>query len=103
VRQTMSLGSTAPSDERCAQTAEDDYATKARAEGKRFINGLIWKFGEPPFGAMLMVKGFNHDFGTYYEVVVAYDDQYDAAVKYAWDMEENVPATWDELGYGTTK
>ena len=91
----MSIGSS-PCDEPCAQVGQDNYAVQAKKECRRYIELLLKKFGEPPEGASLSVKGFPHDFGTYYEVVVNYDDDDRAGLDYALLLEGNSPATWDD-------
>ena len=95
MRDHMSIGSS-PCDEPCAQVGQDNYAVQAKQECRRYIELLLKKFGEPPEGASLSVKGFPHDFGTYYEVVVNYDDDDRAGLDYALLLEGNSPATWDD-------
>ena len=89
----MDLGS-APCDEPCAQVGEDDYTAKAKDECRRYIDLLVAIHGEPPTGARLRMKGNPHDFGTYYSVVVDFDDEDDTASDYAYLLEGNLPATW---------
>ena len=63
-----------PAEEECAQVGQDDYYEKAREEGKRYIRALIHYFGEPPALSGLRLKEFPHDFGSYFEVCVYFDD-----------------------------
>lgn len=93
-RDYLTLGST-PTAEPCAQVGQPDYMERTLQEGKRFIRQLIKQFGEPPEGASLRLKGFPHDFGTYHEVVVWYDDDYPKAVDYAFLLEAETPEYWD--------
>jgi hypothetical protein len=51
-----------------------------------------------PEGAELTYKGFLYDFGTYYEVIVKYDPEDEAARDYADLCEDKAPATWDDAG-----
>jgi len=48
-------------------------------------------------GADLRVKGFPHDFGTYYEVCAYYDDSDEAAVDMAFTIEAGMPENWDDI------
>jgi hypothetical protein len=43
-----------------------------------------------------MVKSFPHDFGTYREVIVMYDDENEKEYALALEVEGNVPMNWDE-------
>ena len=43
-------------------------------------------------------RGFDHDFGTYYEVICLYDPTVPKATAYAFDCESRGPMTWEEGG-----
>jgi hypothetical protein len=75
----------APAEEECAQVGSPDYARRARAECRRFIELLRRTFGEEPEGAQLMIKSNPHDFGAYYEVVCYYEEG-----------NEEAPTRWDQ-------
>ena len=106
MREYFEIGTT-PAGEDCAQVGKDGYYEAARHEARVFIAQLIRKFGEPPAGAGFMVKGFPHDFGTYYEVCVFYQepdifDDGDADepeerpdYTYALAVENAIPELWD--------
>ena len=94
-RETLELGPT-PYEEECAQVGSEDYHERVYREGRAYISQLIRQHGEPPEGADLRIKANAHDFGTYHEVVVVYDPEDEAAVKYAWDLEGNTPGRWDD-------
>lgn len=82
-----------PAEEPCAQLGVDpDFHEKNRAECKRFIRQIQKHYGEEPHGAILLMKAQEHDFGTYREVCVMYDDSNEEAVDYAFRIEA------DELG-----
>ncbi len=52
----------------------DDYE-KAMVEFNAFVCTLVKRFGKPPYGTFLRrTKSFQHDFGTYNEVVMAFED-----------------------------
>ena len=86
----------APVEEECAQVGTADYAIRARAECRRFIDLLRRKFGPEPEGARLTIKTFAHDFGDYLEVVCYFDETLPESVEYAYHCEDNLPATWDD-------
>jgi hypothetical protein len=89
----IEIGSS-PCDEDCVQLGSEDYTVKALCECKRFINLLRKVFGDEPDGARLVIKGFEHDFGRYYEVVCYFDDEKPGSTEYAFKLEANTPATW---------
>lgn len=86
MRDYISIGST-PCNEDCAQVGDEGYSAKARAECARYIAALKAHYGNPPDGASYSIKAFPHDFGSYYEVVINYDDSIEAHVDYAFNVE----------------
>ena len=90
-RDYINIGST-PADESCQQLGPSYDAALARAECQAFARQLarLWPAGT--FG----VKGFDHDFGRYYEVVAWWDDESEPAFDAAFAAEAETPATWDD-------
>lgn len=85
-----------PHGEECAQVGADNYRERAIMESNAFIGQLRRKFGMEPEGAVLAIKAFNHDMGTYHEVVVWYDENKPGSVAYAFKIENDVPEYWDK-------
>ena len=48
----------------------------------------------PDCSAALVIKSLPHDFGSYREVCVRYDDSDPVATDYAYGLENNTPAQW---------
>lgn len=92
----MSIGAV-PAEEECAQVGKEGYSERARAECAVYVRQLRRQMGDEPPGARLVVKGCSHDFGTYYEVHVAFDDQDEEAREYAYKVENNSPSSWDAI------
>jgi len=92
---SIQIGST-PCDEECAQVGEDGYSVKARAECQAFRNQLRRKFGPEPEGVSIRIKGNSHDFGTYYEVELSFDDSNEKACEYVYKVDKETPQFWDE-------
>ena len=99
MRDYVSIGASPP-DEDCVALGQPDYERRAREECRRYIEKLREFMGREPEGALLAIKGFNHDFGRYYEVVCWYDDAYPGAADYAFACESDGPETWDEEAPG---
>jgi hypothetical protein len=100
----LNIGST-PNEEECAQVGSDDYYERAIKECLAYREQIRKHYPEPENG-YLKVKGFPHDFGTYYEVVAYYDPEDTQASRWAFDIEGDnlgVLSTWDEEFKPTTE
>ena len=93
MRDYLTLGPT-PSDESCAQVGSPDYLKWSRIESAIFIDQLN-RVMPPPEGARFSLKTFQHDFGSYVEVVANYDDDNEEQVSWAYKAESETPLTWD--------
>jgi hypothetical protein len=92
-RDSFSLSSV-PFEEDCAQVGEDNYRKKAIVECTAYINQLERLFPEAKdHGIEFNMKWHSHDFGSYAEVELYYDDCDD---QYAYVIEANLPSNWDE-------
>ena len=88
----------APAEEDCVQVGDPDYARKAKAECRAYIEAIRKVLGPEPEGARLSIKGEQHDFGVYYEAVAYFNPNNQAAAEYAYRCEEKAPTTWAEVG-----
>lgn len=95
MRDWIELGPT-PAGESCAQVGQNSYAEQARKEGRAYINQLERMFPNPPGSARFALKSFPHDFGTYFEVCVVYNDDSEAEWDFAFEVERNLPEFWDD-------
>jgi hypothetical protein len=77
---------------------QDDYEEVALDECRRYISLIRKRHGEEPTGAKLTVSGEAHDYGTYFEVFVAFNPNVREAVEYAFRVENDLPLTWDDNG-----
>ena len=67
-----------------SQVGNPDYFTKAKIELRILLEFLQVNYPIPDEFASktyYCIKAFNHDFGTYHEVVVIFDDQYLSALE----------------------
>lgn len=98
MRDYINIGS-ATYGEECVQVSKDgDYCQAMWIECKRFIEAIRAKLGPERGSAELGVKSFEHDYGTYYEVVCYFDDTDEEGLNYALECESDSPATWDDVG-----
>lgn len=91
----ITLGPTPP-DEDCSQVGSENYSAESTKECKRFAILLLRAF-PPPLNAHMRVRIFPHDFGSYREVVVCYDENDQASSEYAFNLDQSIPSTWGEL------
>ena len=87
----LSLGPV-PIEENCVQvgtSAHDKFGSK---EASVFKQQLIKEFPNGDFKA----KTFYHDFGSYKEVCIYFDDENESEMDYAYMVEENLPLNWTE-------
>jgi hypothetical protein len=92
----LNIGAT-PNEEDCAQVGSVNYQERARKECRAYMAQIQKHYPEPENG-YLKVKGFPHDFGTYYEVVAYYDPEDISSSRWVFDIEGDslgVLATWD--------
>jgi len=86
-----------PVEEPCAMIGADDYPKRARLECRAFIDQLERTFpGAIAAGVYFRTRSNPHDFGTYYEVAVYFDDDDEEQAEWAYCIEENLPTHWDD-------
>jgi hypothetical protein len=93
---TIEVGPT-PCYEECEQVGPNYRPEWARRECRAYIGQLKRIHGEPPEGAYYRVLSCPHDFGTYHEVGIRFDDRDPEAIEYAFKVEGDTPDYWDDL------
>lgn len=88
-RDYLTLGPT-PAEEPCEGIGGD--ALKATRESHAYKRQLMRLFPNSQFG----VKSFPHDFGSYTEVVVYFNDENEEEIAEAIRIENNTPERWDD-------
>ena len=84
-----------PCDEDCEQLGANYDPARARMECRVLLDQMIRQLGDPPAGAYFKIRSNPHDFGTYYELAVYFDENEEQAVKYAFKAEREFPQHWD--------
>lgn len=92
----MEIGSV-PSSEPCTQVSKDnDYMPMMKLECRTYRDQLLRLWGEKLIpGMSFTVKTYPHDFGSYSEVCVAYDDDNEAQTDLAVEIQNETPLFWD--------
>lgn len=93
MRDYMTLGST-PCDEPCEQLGAQYDEAKARNEVTVYCKQLVRQFEECD-RVMFGIRRQSHDFGTYYEAAVYYDDADAIAMEQAFKVEGELPLQFD--------
>ena len=93
----IELGPT-PADEDCAQVGQPNYNTFARMEAKAYINQLNREFSHWVESGWIRFdnKWFNHDFGSYCEVVVYYQSDDEVSRGCAFSIDRHHAYRWDQ-------
>ena len=95
MRDYLTLGPT-PCGEDCQQVGPKFDFEKSNKELKAFKHQLERQFKNIPEGSKFGIKTFPHDFGSYSEVVVYFDDENNKSTDFAFDVENHIPEFWDE-------
>ena len=96
MRDRYELGTTVPHEEQCSQVGAPNFSITSRMEARALISQLRRLHGPEPEGAVLKLISCPHDFGTYYDVAVEYQDDSEEAEAYMLKIDGGVPDTWDE-------
>jgi len=95
MRDTYEIGSS-PNEEECAQVGSDNFTERAKRECTAYKNQLERAFPGMPGGMYLSVKSCPHDLGTYYDVVVHFDDEREDHSEFLWGKLEVGCDVWDD-------
>jgi hypothetical protein len=93
----MEIGTT-PYDEDCVQVESTGaYLQPMRRECDRYKTLLEEIFPIPQdVNAYFSIKSCPHDFGTYYECIIKYDETDEKSSEFALFVEGNLPRTWKD-------
>lgn len=96
MRDVFELGTTVPHDEPCSQVGDPDFYNLSRMEATALINQLRRIHGDEPARTKLKIIQCPHDFGTYVDVAIEYDDDHEESEAYMLKIEGGTPFNWDE-------
>ena len=92
----IDLGS-CPADENCVQVVhEGTYQSDMNAQASMYLNMLENRFPGKPEGCRFFIQRNPHDYGTYMDVGIKYDETIAACIEYAFFVEENLPFQWND-------
>lgn len=96
MKEQFELATTVPHDENCVQVGAENYSKFSRLEAQTFKEQIYREIGDPPAGTSLRIISCAHDFGTYLDLAVVYDEDSEEGVKWMLKCESNLPFNWDE-------
>lgn len=73
-----------------------NFASYSKMEARALMSQINRTFGEPPARTGLKMISCPHDFGTYYDVAVIYDDDSEESQEWMLKVEGELPCNWDE-------
>lgn len=85
-----------PCEEDCAQVGQPDFRKISSIEMNAYIHQLEREFQTRLDVIRFEKKWFNHDFGSYGEVVVYYDPEDEYSTQSAYFVESHLPMRWDD-------
>ena len=91
----IELGS-CPVNETCISVSNDDYMPAMRAECKRYKTMLEKRFPDIPSEAYFKIGTNQHDFGTYLDVRIIFNENNEEASDFAYFVEDNLPTEWND-------
>lgn len=85
-----------PFNEKSAQVGQSNYRDAAFKELREFKRMMVEIWPPVNENCEYGIKGFPHDFGTYYELVSYFDDHDPISADWAYQAENKVPGWWDD-------
>jgi hypothetical protein len=87
-----------PVGEPCAMVEPTgDYLQRMKAECRAFVHQLERTFPQAiEAGCSFRVKSNPHEFGSYLEVQVRFDDEDEVQTEWAFMIENDLPELWDD-------
>jgi len=95
MRDTYEIGSS-PNGEDCAQVGAPNFSAQSQKECRAYKNQLERAYPNMPAGMFLKVQSSPHDMGTYYDVVVVFNDESEEHETFLWGNLETGCEFWDE-------
>jgi hypothetical protein len=89
------LGPT-PFEEDAIQLSPTCDTVEMRKQVRDYVAMLEKRFPNAPDEAYISIKSEYHEYGTYYEAIVKYNKKDEDAVKFAFCVESNLPARWND-------
>lgn len=90
---------TAPVDENSIQVnPKTNYLPEMRIEARKYAEFLQKRFPEyMEYDCNFSIKSQQHDFGTYYETVIYFNDKNEKSISFAFFVERNLPKKWADI------
>ena len=98
MKQFVELGN-CPYNEEGVQVSKEEYLEEMSKESLKYIALLRKKFFQAiKYNCKFSIKSFQGYFGNYQEVVINYDTEDHNAIRYAFFVDNHLPAKWNNDG-----
>lgn len=95
--ETYELATTVPHGEDCMQLGAENYDKFSNLEADTLIDQIIRQLGQPPEGTYFKKIKCPHDFGTYLDIALVYDENDETSEAYFLYVDQNMPEYWDNI------
>jgi hypothetical protein len=85
-----------PVNEPCVQMGEENFRRNSILECNALIAQIRREMGPEPGSARLKVQSNPHDFGTYYDIGIEFNENSEEEVEWACRVEGDSPSEWDK-------
>ncbi len=86
---------TTPPGEKCIGLGHDSYELLSKIECETYIAFLLRNFPRIPEGCRFKITSNPHDFGTYRDVELFYNEDNKKHAAYAYKLDAKIPDKWD--------
>ena len=98
MKEFVELGN-CPYEEEGVQVSKEEYLEDMKKESLKYITLLRKKFSQASnYNCKFNIKSFPSYLGNYQEVVISYDNEDYAAIRYAFFVDNHLPARWSDDG-----
>ena len=87
---------TTPSNEDCAAVGRENYTKYSCLEARALEDQIVRQFAPVPPGVRIRLKANPHDFGTYFTLVLSYEEEDIDAREFCEKVEDKFPDRWDD-------
>ena len=97
MKDRIELGFTTPHGEPCAQVGTANYEKDSMIEAIAMINQITRRVGRPIGTCRFGVIGCSHDFGTYHDIAIRFEDERPEEVDYVEKVQSLDLENWDDI------
>ena len=97
MKDRIELGFTTPHGDPCAHVGSENYGSNSLIECKVMFNQIIRQIGQPIGTCRFGVIKCPHDFGTYHDIAIRFEDERPEEVNYVELVQNLDLENWDVI------